>query len=312
MQQVTLSIISKKYMNQFPEWQLTKSQKKVVIDMILNTPPMSQLSEREPEEAFYLDALVLAISSHPHKFESIDATLRHLFGEKFLNKFPDWPFSNAQKVPVVDRILKTLPVSVLPTCEPQEFLYMDALLHEASSGSMRCPICMDPMVQIEADGSIDTSEMWFARPRKTEHWSKDPCGHACCRSCMSQWAETVINDQKTSVKCPVPGCSYRLWNQDLVELVSKTVLKHHKQHESADHCKVLAKLNKSKKNAGLKSWLKENARPCPECHVIVSRYEGCNVMTCVCGTKFCYMCGFKSCLCHKKKELRPDIWRPHR
>jgi len=209
--------------------------------------------------------------------------------------------------------LKTLPISALPTCEPEESHYRDALTYESINGCMRCPICMDPMVEQEADGSIDTSKMWFARPRKTEHWSNSPCGHACCHSCMSQWAETVINDQKTSVKCPVPGCSYRLWNQDLKELVNKTVLKHHKEHESADHFKVLAKLAKSKKtNADLKSWLKENARPCPECHVIVSRYEGCNVMTCVCGAKFCYACGFKSCQCKTNQKYRPDIWKPHK
>jgi len=260
---------------------------------------------------------VPAITDHPDEFKSIDATLRHLFGEKFLSKFPDWrqgerePLSDLQKVAVVDRILKTLPVSELPTCEPQDFHYRDALTCELSSGSMNCPVCMDPMVEQKADGSIDTSKMWFARPRKTEHWSKKPCGHAFCRACMSRWAETVINDQITSVKCPVPGCSYRLWNQDLVELVNKTVLKRHKEHESADHFKVLTKLNKSsKRNADLKSWLKANARPCPECHVIVSRYEGCNVMTCVCGTKFCYACGFKSCQCRTNEKFRPDIWKP--
>jgi len=129
---------------------------------------------------------------------------------------------------------------------------------------------------------------------------------------MSQWAETVINDQKTSVKCPVPGCSYRLWNQDLKELVTKKVLRHHKEHESSNHLKVLAKLSKSKTDDDLKSWLKQNARPCPACHVIVSRSTGCDTMTCVCGTIFCYACGFKDCKCRTNKEARPDIWKPHK
>jgi len=291
---------------------LADSQKRIVVDVMLKTVPISEMATLEPQEALYLAALLPAANSHPDKFKSIDATLRHLFGEKFLSKFPHWPFSDVQKVAVVDRIMKMLPILELPTCEPQEVLYRDALMYETNNGSMRCPVCMDPMVEQMADGSIDTSKMWFARPRKTEHWSNNPCGHACCRSCMSQWAETVINDQKTSVKCPVPGCSYRLWNQDLGELVTKKVLKHHKEHENADHLKVLAKLNKSKINADLKSWLKDNARPCPECHVIVSRSEGCDVMTCVCGTKFCYACGFKSCQCRTKKELRSDIWKPHK
>jgi len=312
LKQIVLRKFSKKCMNQFPEWHLTDSQKRIVVDKLLKTLPISDMATFELEDAFYLNALVPAISSHPDKFKSIDETLRHLFGKKFLCKFPDWPFTDVQKVAVVDRILKTLPISELPTCKPQEFHYRDALTYEASDGCMRCPVCMDPMVEQKADGSLDTSQLWFAQPRKTEHWSNNPCGHACCRSCMSQWAETIINDQKTSVKCPVPGCSYRLWNQDLGELVTKKVLKHHKEHERADHFEVLAKLSKSKRNADLKKWLRANARPCPECHVIVSRYEGCNVMTCVCGTKFCYACGFIACQCHTNKEFRPDIWKPQK
>eukprot|EP00301_Raphidiophrys_heterophryoidea_P004560 c11976_g1_i2.p1 GENE.c11976_g1_i2~~c11976_g1_i2.p1 ORF type:complete len:751 (-),score=151.90 c11976_g1_i2:251-2503(-) len=33
--------------------------------------------------------------------------------------------------------------------------------------------------------------------------------------------------------------------------------------------------------------------PCPVCHQAVCKTEGCNKMTCVCGTLFCYQCGIQ-------------------
>jgi len=175
--QVVLRIASKKCMKQFPEWGLTDSQKRVVVDTMLKTVPILDMASFEPQSCLYLNSLELAVSSNPEKFERIDETLRHLFGEKFSIRFPNWPLSDLQKVTLVDRILKTLPISELSTCEPQEFHYRDALTYEASSGCMRCPVCMDPMVEQKADGSIDTSKMWFAPLRRTEHWSNNPCGH---------------------------------------------------------------------------------------------------------------------------------------
>ena len=56
----------------------------------------------------------------------------------------------------------------------------------------------------------------------------------------------------------------------------------------------------------LQKWLRKNARPCPQCHVIVSRSQGCDEMGCVCGCRFCYKCGRKSCKCGQRK--RRNIW----
>eukprot|EP00937_MAST-01D_sp_MAST-1D-sp2_P003151 g3151.t1 len=42
---------------------------------------------------------------------------------------------------------------------------------------------------------------------------------------------------------------------------------------------------------GLRKFVRENCRPCPACHVIVLRSEGCDAMVCTCGTRFCYRCG---------------------
>lgn len=309
---VLKKVVGFKLLTEFPKWDLTQLQRKAVIDRIVNTLPISELVAVEPQEQTYRDALIAAADSEPDKFQNIDATAMLLIGDKFLHNFPAWEnqISPLQKSAVVARIMKMFPIAVLAACEPQMAFYTDALTHEANFASLNCPICMEPMVVQGADGSVDASGMWFAPPRRTEHWSSKPCGHGCCRSCMAQWAEAGINEFKGSIKCPVFGCSYRLWEQDLQMLVDKKLMKRYHERSNADYLKHLQKI--MKKDKKLQSWLKSHARPCPECHVIVSRSEGCNAMTCVCGTHFCYACGFKDCKCRTSKEARADIWQPRR
>jgi len=237
------------------------------------------------------------------------------FESQLFEHFPNWHLTELQKKSVVNRMLKMYSSSELATPRPKATLYADAVMFEVSNNAVdfQCPICMEPLVTknmeplVSSERLIDASNMWCAALRKTENWSNQPCGHACCRSCMSMWAETAINEQKLRIKCPAVGCSYSLWQHDLENLVGEECLKRHQEHKNADYLQHLK--TSVKEDACLKSWLKSHARPCPECHVIVSRSEGCNDMMCVCGTRFCYACGFKQCKCNSGKN-RPDIWNP--
>jgi hypothetical protein len=237
---------------------------------------------------------------------------RHMANTKYEGElkscFPDWRLTEAQKQIVIDRCLKTKTFFQLSTANPDISWYSDALCFEVERGApeFHCPICMEPMITREAGGNINTSRLWFAPHRRTEHWSNNPCGHTFCRHCMSTWADTAIQEQRIRIKCPAEKCAYSLWDQDLKELVSEESFARHQEHKQADYLKHLRTSIKDDKE--FKSWLQSHARPCPECHVIVSRSEGCNVMMCVCGTRFCYACGFKDCKC--KRKARPDIWNP--
>jgi hypothetical protein len=174
------------------------------------------------------------------------------------------------------------------------------------STSLMCPICADSMFSISDDASGVKCNFWSAASRKNEHWNNHACGHSFCRSCAGRWAETAINDQKLQIRCPAPGCKYKLWDQDLKEVLGSKMFMRHQEHLHADHLSNLKGL--AKEDDDLMAWLRKNARPCPDCHVIVSRSEGCNTMVCVCGTRFCYACGCKSCQCGVKG--RSDIWEP--
>jgi len=184
------------------------------------------------------------------------------------------------------------------------------------SDKLSCPICMDPFILVpEEDGVIDVDNItgtalseWKPTLRTNEHWSSNPCGHVTCLSCMKAWAETGIEEQKSRIKCPAVGCSHVLWEHDLKALVTEEAFGRYKTLQQTDH---LQKMKDDLKDPALSKWLKSNARPCPDCHIIVSRSEGCNVMTCVCGTRFCYACGFKECSCRKPDSSRSNIWNPN-
>ncbi|RWR74239.1 putative E3 ubiquitin-protein ligase ARI2 isoform X1 [Cinnamomum micranthum f. kanehirae] len=38
-------------------------------------------------------------------------------------------------------------------------------------------------------------------------------------------------------------------------------------------------------------WIIVNTKPCPKCHKPVEKNGGCNLVTCVCGQPFCWVCG---------------------
>jgi len=228
---------------------------------------------------------------------------------KLHQRFP-FVMTNSQKQHVVDRILDmhSFDTSSALQPEPSAICYTHAVMAAVRDkvALFHCPICMDPLVSETPDGGIDASRMWFPRLRKNHHWSSQPCDHACCRSCMKTWAETSINEQKLNIRCTAENCSYSLWNHDLQELVSREAFEHYQEHKDADYLQRLKAI--AKQDQSLMRWLKIHARPCPHCHVIVSRSEGCDVMTCVCGTRFCYKCGHQSCQC-RSKEI-DDIWNP--
>lgn len=205
-----------------------------------------------------------------------------------------WSWLSALRSQPVDDVLR------------QSASFNELVANISSSSAFACPICLDPMLSVSDDCCNVECNFWSAVPRRNEHWSNYACGHTFCRSCVETWAETAINEQKLNIRCPAAGCKYRLWDQDLQEVLRPRMFDRHQEHKHADHLKNLKSI--AKEDESLMGWLRKNARPCPHCHVIVSRSEGCNTMICVCGTRFCYACGFEKCLC--RASGKADIWEP--
>lgn len=251
-----------------------------------------------------VDGMRLRVFKEDMKHQWFDKKLRMIF--------PSWQLTELQINAVIQRVAQTCSISELSkvvTSLESRPVWRDALAYALKSSEFfSCPICMDPLIELSPAGTPRTCKMWSAQLRKNEHWSSQPCGHACCRECMKTWVETGINDQKPQIRCPAPGCSYRLFDHDIQALVSPAAFEHYQERKNADYLMHLKKA--LKEDVRLNKWLKNNARPCPDCHVIVSRYEGCDAMQCVCGTHFCYACGFKNCKCGQSAKKRRDIWRP--
>mmetsp|Transcript_31961 Transcript_31961/g.62873 ORF Transcript_31961/g.62873 Transcript_31961/m.62873 type:complete len:547 (-) Transcript_31961:269-1909(-) len=213
---------------------------------------------------------------------------------------------------IVNLLVKKYHANELSQAAGQNFsaIIAEAVKHlnETGSPDWMCPICTDPLVSISANYDLDLRNIWYAPQRKNEHWSNHACGHTFCRSCMEQWAETAVSELKVRIKCPAEHCSFSLWEQDLQELLSTTMFNRYKKLKHADYLQNLQAV--AEKDDNFMRWLRLHARPCPSCHVIVSRSEGCNTMTCVCGTRFCYACGCLPCQCTASLKKRADIWRP--
>eukprot|EP00931_Biecheleriopsis_adriatica_P116860 TRINITY_DN92446_c0_g1_i1.p1 TRINITY_DN92446_c0_g1~~TRINITY_DN92446_c0_g1_i1.p1 ORF type:complete len:612 (-),score=78.79 TRINITY_DN92446_c0_g1_i1:145-1980(-) len=238
-------------------------------------------------------------SKHRHFSVYLDAALKGQHGV----------MSEAWRIAFISEIMRLRSIGELTEASGEGFAMMLCetveQLTNAGSPVLACSICMDPIVSV-SDGRFDASEMWCAPLRKNEHWSNHPCGHTFCRACMRTWAQTAINDHKLRIKCPAENCCYSLMEQDIQGLVSNTVFNRYLEYKHADYLQNLRTITAG--DDQLMRWLRQHAKPCPNCHVIVSRSEGCNVMTCVCGTRFCYACGCQQCQCGKKQ--RDDIWRP--
>ncbi|XP_059279220.1 probable E3 ubiquitin-protein ligase ARI2 [Lycium ferocissimum] len=50
-------------------------------------------------------------------------------------------------------------------------------------------------------------------------------------------------------------------------------------------------LKKCDDEAPTVTWLSEKTKHCPKCHKIVEKDGGCNLVTCMCGQPFCWLCG---------------------
>jgi hypothetical protein len=121
----------------------------------------------------------------------------------------------------------------------------------------------------------------------TESFEKYSCGHQLCAECASRWISTELSEGGARVRCPGSGCSQNLDADDVERLGSKELRNTFMERSTRDHTLRTQELRAEPANV---SWL-GSAQECPECHVLVERSYGCNNISCLCGTLFCFSCG---------------------
>ena len=120
------------------------------------------------------------------------------------------------------------------------------------------------------------------------------CGHSFCKECIVNWVQEKIAICDKVIKCPNPGCKYELTNNDIKSFASPLFYKKYEEYMKEEYETNLQEI--LSQNSEIANWMKENARSCPKCKVLITKHEtGCNSMQCNCGQNFCFCCGKEQC-----------------
>ncbi|KAF5806589.1 putative transcription factor C2H2 family [Helianthus annuus] len=115
--------------------------------------------------------------------------------------------------------------------------------------------------------------------------------------------ESYIEDNKRVKWCPsVPHCGYaiRVEYDEFCEVECACGVQFCFSCSSEAHspcsCKMLELWNQKTKDG--MDWIKINTKNCPKCHKTVEKHGGCNLVLCICGQPFCWLCGGATGLRH--------------
>ena len=130
------------------------------------------------------------------------------------------------------------------------------------------------------------------------------CPFKSCKTCIKKYLEDSIDAKKTILRCPgvhanSKRCSHIFSFDDISKIVSKESLEKWLETCSINYQERLDSIMSS--DSSLKEFVENNCKPCPRCKVIVSRSEGCDIISCRCGESFCYKCGKaeRDCICYE-------------
>ncbi|KAJ4877869.1 putative E3 ubiquitin-protein ligase ARI3 [Raphanus sativus] len=111
-------------------------------------------------------------------------------------------------------------------------------------------------------------------------------------------AESYVDDNKRVKWCPsTPHCGNAIWKEDddgEVECSCGHQFCFKCLCESHSPCSCLMWKLWSKKcedESETLNWITVHTKMCPKCSRPVDRSYGCNLMTCICGQHFCWLCG---------------------
>ncbi|GMH17519.1 hypothetical protein Nepgr_019360 [Nepenthes gracilis] len=111
--------------------------------------------------------------------------------------------------------------------------------------------------------------------------------------------ESYIDDNKRVKWCPsVPHCGNAIRVEDdefcEVECACGEQFCFSCSYEAHSPCSCLMWefwAKKCQDESETVNWITVNTKPCPKCHKPVEKNGGCNLVMCVCGQSFCWICG---------------------
>ncbi|GMY28489.1 probable E3 ubiquitin-protein ligase ARI2 [Fagus crenata] len=111
--------------------------------------------------------------------------------------------------------------------------------------------------------------------------------------------ESYIEDNKRVKWCPsVPHCGNAIRNKDdelcEVECACGRQFCFSCLSEAHSPCSCLMWelwTKKCQDESETVNWITVHTKPCPKCHKLVEKNGGCNLVCCICGQAFCWLCG---------------------
>ncbi|KAL5786516.1 hypothetical protein ACOSQ2_008908 [Xanthoceras sorbifolium] len=120
------------------------------------------------------------------------------------------------------------------------------------------------------------------------------CSHAYCADCMAKYLTLKVQDNITSIRCPVSNCRGSLDPEYCRKILPQHVFDRVPWHSEIE-CKEFQKLKQNERESEdimlMKLAKNKNWQRCPNCKYFVEKKSGCMYMKCRCGTAFCYDCG---------------------
>ncbi|KZV52653.1 hypothetical protein F511_07046 [Dorcoceras hygrometricum] len=200
-------------------------------------------------------------------------------------------------------------------------------LDPESSSTLMCIICMDDIpaedvTKMDCGHSfcnhcwtehfvIKIKEGQSKRIRCMAHKCNAICDEAIIRKLVSLrhpdlaekfdrfLLESYIEDNKMVKWCPsVPHCgnAIRVENDEYCEVECSCGLQFCFSCLSETHspCSCLMWelwTKKCRDESETVNWMTVHTKPCPKCHKPVEKNGGCNLVSCICGQPFCWLCG---------------------
>ncbi|KAL5715100.1 RBR-type E3 ubiquitin transferase [Ranunculus cassubicifolius] len=199
--------------------------------------------------------------------------------------------------------------------------------HSSSESEVACYICMEDIPISDATemdcGHCYCNNCWTEhfivkinegqsrRIRCMAHMCNAICDEAVIRNLVSArdpdlaerferfLLESYIEDNKLVKWCPsVPHCGNAIRVEDdeycEVECACGQQFCFNCSSEAHSPCSCLMWelwTKKCKDESETINWMTVNTKPCPKCHKPVEKNGGCNLVSCICGQAFCWLCG---------------------
>ena len=126
------------------------------------------------------------------------------------------------------------------------------------------------------------------------------CPFKSCPGCLKKYLETSIDNNRIVIRCPGvhedgKRCSHIFTRDDIASFVTEEHLNRWLEARTVNYQQRLDDILAS--DTPEREFVQTLCKPGPRCRVIVFKDEGCDDMTCTCGTNFCYLCGETICTC---------------